>query len=275
MANTTSSAATPDVGDLLAAERGEVLEALHRLDQRVVAARHDAARPVFPRVGRGRRAALRPPAAARRRARSSRAGCSSGPVAPQPVKKMRPPRPSVSTRRAPCSGCPVATTRRTRHDVAVDVEERRQAGLRCSARDVAQVSRVRGCEDSVTSAPRWKSRAIFRNASARSVAPGRVEDMGVAVGRCRLTAGCSQVSERRRPQVHRFGDHAPPQRHGILSQTRRCARVPRARTRGRVRAPRPKPHVPAKNKAPRTSDRTPVSRRSRPMSRRVAIRGDR
>ena len=47
------------VGDLPPAERREVLEALDRLDQRVVAACHHAARAVFPRVGRGRHPPLR------------------------------------------------------------------------------------------------------------------------------------------------------------------------------------------------------------------------
>ena len=40
-----------EVGDLLAAEGREVLEALHRLDERVVAARHHALGPALPGVG--------------------------------------------------------------------------------------------------------------------------------------------------------------------------------------------------------------------------------
>ncbi len=132
-----------EVGDLLAAEGREILEALDGLDQRVVAARHDALGPALPGVGRWRREAALPPIlpegppGGRELDAQAAGGAAAGEEDAAPALERFDE--VVAQRLGLASSRPAVVGL---HHVAVHVEQHRQARRRVLAGGLAQLGRA-------------------------------------------------------------------------------------------------------------------------------------
>jgi len=176
MANTTSPAETPRSEICFSSERGEILKALDRFDERI---NHRPPSTLIVRCLqiRGGDALVASPSPRRRalpprfRQKSRQMESSrmlNRPVEPQPVKNIFPPlRKAASTVAAIGSG----TAGRSKlaeflHHVAVLPGTAGQARRRCRLRHVAQVA-VTGCEDSGDERAELELAADLQNSSER------------------------------------------------------------------------------------------------------------